>query len=448
MKQAKSFLTKILILSLPIIMGFTNRGCSFLEPLFFTNCGPDPGIRFNGLGGTANNETILVSDEGRIYISDTLCFSGFTLMIVQGNPNLNDMTFWFTPGIGNIIIGDNGTLIRLTPDFQIENLFNPAGSHNLNAISDNYPVPFQEPDLVAVGDMGTVIKSTDFGLSWFQLNFPFNYNLNDCYIRDNEIFISGDEYSFFKTTNNGETWIPVGPGLQKTAGSQNSYNRIYFYDDNLGFVGGPHGLILKTTDGGNSWQTKVAQGFSEVYDLYFVSPDSGAAVGPNGVARFTTDGGETWFEDEDVTNYLDKRDVKRIVPFGKYYGTVIGSGGLSTFIAPDSTYLDSIPGVTSVEDDFQLPTEFALYQNYPNPFNPATSIQYQVSSISQVSLKVYDLLGREVATLVNEKKYPGNYTVEFDASGLSSGIYFYQLSAGYFGKAAGFTQTKKFVLIK
>jgi hypothetical protein len=125
---------------------------------------------------------------------------------------------------------------------------------------------------------------------------------------------------------------------------------------------------------------------------------------------------------------LDGRDVKRIVPFGKYYGTVIGSGGLSTFIAPDSTYLDSIPGVTSVDDDFQIPTEFVLYQNYPNPFNPSTSIQYAVSSMQFVTLKVYDLLGREVATLVNEEKPVGRYEVEFsagsfgDASGLSSGV--------------------------
>ena len=98
--------------------------------------------------------------------------------------------------------------------------------------------------------------------------------------------------------------------------------------------------------------------------------------------------------------------------------------------------------VTSIEDTKLVPTEFSLEQNYPNPFNPSTRIQYQVSSISQVTLKVYDVLGNEVATLVNEEKPAGNYEVEFDATGLSSGIYLYRLNAGSFSKI------KKMVLTK
>jgi hypothetical protein len=92
------------------------------------------------------------------------------------------------------------------------------------------------------------------------------------------------------------------------------------------------------------------------------------------------------------------------------------------------------------------PEEFALYQNYPNPFNLSTRIQYQVSSNSQVSLKVYDVLGNEVATLVNEEQPAGSYEVEFDASSsiqnLASGIYYYQLKAG------GFNVSKKMLLLE
>jgi len=88
------------------------------------------------------------------------------------------------------------------------------------------------------------------------------------------------------------------------------------------------------------------------------------------------------------------------------------------------------------------PKEFKLEQNYPNPFNPITRIQYRVSSTSNVSLKVYDVLGNEVATLVNEEKPAGSYEVEFDAAQLSSGIYFYKL------ESAGFVQTKKMMLVK
>jgi len=83
-----------------------------------------------------------------------------------------------------------------------------------------------------------------------------------------------------------------------------------------------------------------------------------------------------------------------------------------------------------------------LIQNYPNPFNPATTIKYSIPELSFVILKVYDVLGNEIAILVNEEKPIGNYEVEFDATTLPSGIYFYRLQAG------SFVETKKMVLMK
>jgi Secretion system C-terminal sorting domain len=88
--------------------------------------------------------------------------------------------------------------------------------------------------------------------------------------------------------------------------------------------------------------------------------------------------------------------------------------------------------VTGVEFVGNVPTRFALEQNYPNPCNPISEIRYQISEIRYVRLAVYDLLGREVAVLVNEKKAPGTYTAQFDASGLASGVYLYRLQAGSF----------------
>jgi len=95
-----------------------------------------------------------------------------------------------------------------------------------------------------------------------------------------------------------------------------------------------------------------------------------------------------------------------------------------------------------VEETDYIPGEFKLYQNYPNPFNPTTVIRYQLSASGLVSLKVFDVLGKEVATLINDVKPAGSYEVQFDASNLPSGIYFYKLSAGTF------TETKKMVLIR
>jgi|GEM_PF-1654791 len=95
-----------------------------------------------------------------------------------------------------------------------------------------------------------------------------------------------------------------------------------------------------------------------------------------------------------------------------------------------------------VEVEVGPPTKFSLEQNYPNPFNPSTSIQYTVSKRQFVTLKVYDVLGNEIATLVNEEKAAGNYAVEFDGSTLTSGIYFYKLQAGIF------IETKKMLMLK
>lgn len=98
---------------------------------------------------------------------------------------------------------------------------------------------------------------------------------------------------------------------------------------------------------------------------------------------------------------------------------------------------------TSVDDQLnQLPVKFTLEQNYPNPFNPSTSIQYSVPSNENVNLKVYDILGNEVAELVNQNQPAGNYQIKFDASNLTSGIYFYTIKAG------SFVQTKKMMLVK
>jgi plastocyanin len=95
-----------------------------------------------------------------------------------------------------------------------------------------------------------------------------------------------------------------------------------------------------------------------------------------------------------------------------------------------------------VDDGELIADKFELMQNYPNPFNPSTSIQYAISKRQLVSLKVYDILGNEVTTLVNEEKERGVYSVNFDAAGLASGMYLYKLQAG------SFVETKKMILLQ
>ena len=105
----------------------------------------------------------------------------------------------------------------------------------------------------------------------------------------------------------------------------------------------------------------------------------------------------------------------------------------------DHVLVDIVSGVEVID---QVPTGFELSQNYPNPFNPSTRIKFQLQNQQDVSLKVYNLLGQEVATLVNETMNAGVYEVNFDASQLSSGMYIYTISAGEFRESRKMTLLK------
>jgi len=144
---------------------------------------------------------------------------------------------------------------------------------------------------------------------------------------------------------------------------------------------------------------------------------------------------------------------------GSEYDFAVPSGGTVDFVHEifdnegDDHWMDGFDGtvytldfssIVSVDGQSgdQLPEIYALSQNYPNPFNPTTTISYSIPQNSYVSLRVFDVLGNEVQTLVNDKKDAGNYTVTFNADGITSGIYFYQLETG------NFVTTKKMILMK
>jgi hypothetical protein len=127
-------------------------------------------------------------------------------------------------------------------------------------------------------------------------------------------------------------------------------------------------------------------------------------------------------------------------------------GGPSDSSSVGATWVFTRSGTPVREEAANVPSQFVLEQNYPNPFNPSTKIQFTIVSTQSGSasggnrqltfVKVYDVLGREVATLVNEVKEPGTYTVQFDGSNLASGVYFYRLQAGTY------VETKKLLLLR
>jgi hypothetical protein len=226
--------------------------------------------------------------------------------------------------------------------------------------------------------------------------------------------------------------------VPQSSGTTETLRDVHFTDNNTGYSVGISGTILRTTNGGANW---ISQNIGQfLMGIFFSDKDNGTVVGYNGTIMRTTNGGENW-----VVQISGSGTMLTDVSFTDINtGTVVGNYG---------TILKTINGgiITELEENAENyskpPENFLLKQNYPNPFNPTTKIKFEIPDQARndnalVTLKVYDILGREVAILVNEEKPAGEYEVEFDGADLPSGIYFYQL------KTSNYSETKKMVLLK
>ena len=156
----------------------------------------------------------------------------------------------------------------------------------------------------------------------------------------------------------------------------------------------------------------------------------------NGVRNTAAD--KSWYTVWLAFDYLStdfRSDTSKTLATDKKYKWILDVGN------PASKFAFKTVGVNASPEAL-VPGEFSLAQNYPNPFNPSTAINYTIGAKAHVTLKVYNVIGQEVATLVNESMNPGTYSATFSASNFSSGVYFYRLAAG------NFIQTNKMVLLK
>jgi hypothetical protein len=160
---------------------------------------------------------------------------------------------------------------------------------------------------------------------------------------------------------------------------------------------------------------------SDIQGISFLSGTNSAWINAAAVPYRTTNNGSNW-------------TAQTVYPIsGTLYHSSFADTSNGWAVTSNGEVLHYRPaGSTAVEPDRSFPTEYVLDQNYPNPFNPSTNIKYEIPNADHVTLKVFDLLGGEVATLVDEAKQPGTYSVQFDAGKLASGVYFYRLQAGDF----------------
>jgi len=278
---------------------------------------------------------------------------------------------------------------------------------------------------------GAVYLSTDSGINWTAVNSGMGFSpwVNAFAMMGTNLFAGGGSTlgnGVFMTTDNGINWTrPANTGIPNQ-----SITTLSVIGTNL-FAGASGAGMFLSTDNGENW-TGINTGLTNSGVRASIVVGNNLFVGTYGGGVFlTTDNGANWSKQNTGLAYLYVTSFA--ISDGKLYA---GHFGVS------SRSLSEM--VTSVEEykDANLPVEFELSQNYPNPFNPSTTLSFAISHSSLVSLKVFDVLGKEIAILVNENKPAGNYEVNFDASKLSTGVYFYQLRAGTN------VETKRMILIK
>ncbi len=233
---------------------------------------------------------------------------------------------------------------------------------------------------------------------------------------------------------NGFNWDEKNSGLTNlnvlTLASNSSY---LIAGTSQGSVGG----VYLSSDNGANWVLSLSNPW--VTSILTIGSNIFAGTFGDGVWR-STNNGSTWSQINDG------------LASGAYYALSLGVNDQYIFAGTNGSNIWRRPlsqVVTGIEDELNIqPKEYSLGQNYPNPFNPSTKIKYTIPSVGTslmkfVQLKIYDVLGNEVATLVNEEKPAGSYEVTFSAAdGLTSGVYLYKLTAG------SFIQTRKMILVK
>ncbi len=252
------------------------------------------------------------------------------------------------------------------------------------------------------------------------------------FINQNTGFFISSSKSLYKSTNKGFTWAQWGvPDL-------NLLN--YTFTDSLtGYISGyagsssVPGLIKKTTNGGVNWTVILRDTTSSIPKISFVNSYTGYAVAGSKKLYRTANGGLNWSMQIPDTSSL--ASIIGIHFINAYTGWLVGNFGAVLYT--------SNGGATFVEEPVALvPDKFRLGQNYPNPFNSSSKFKFETGKLGNVKISVYDIQGREVQTILNEKLIPGIYEVNFDGSGLNSGVYFYRMSAG------NYSETKKMIIAK
>jgi photosystem II stability/assembly factor-like uncharacterized protein len=408
----------------PIILLWTLPITSLPQSGWINQSGVTP-YTLNDVFFTDINTGTAVGESGTI-IQTVNGGTSWTSQTIPGWPELFGVCF--TDADTGMIVGDFGLILRTTNGGA--NWVNTAPSwiggvpfKGLSFINGNIGTVVGGYQLM--GWYGFILRTTDGGFTWVDQSIDtLNQELIRVSFTDaNTGTAVGFGGTIIRTTNGGQNWI------KQISGTPEHIWDVSFTDTNLGITVGFFN-VLRTTNGGLNWTT-VSTPISTLFKGVFLKESIGTAVGYHGTIIRTTDGGVIWTTQNSGTS----NELRSVFFVDSLNGVAVGIAG---------TILMTLNGgVSTIENENNnIPAEFILMQNYPNPFNSSTTFSFSLPSQSFVSLKVFDLAGRVVATVVSETNQAGNYSKQWDASNLSSGIYFYTLQAG------SFSDTKKIVLLK
>ena len=335
-------------------------------------------------------------------------------------------------------------------------------------------VGIAEEVIYMITDQDKLYKSTDFGETWQQLYFQVYSGLQALNVFSKDVLVLNAYKNLVSTTDGGSNWI-LGPTLgnvwlQETDISEpgfivgvgtyydslgrkgcffrssdfgyswhifdtdNEMKEVTMVDKQIGYaLGGKK--IYKTTDGAQSWKTILSRGgnWLQGYICFAFNDTSNGVLYSDEGMKITQNGGKTW----------SKRDYK--IPFYSSNKAAFNNGG-DLFIISESS-LVMLTSVQSFSPEIkntaiESGSEYYLLPSFPNPFNSESTIKYYIPTTSYVLIKIFNTLGEEIQTLVDEIKPFGTYEVTWNAQNLPSGVYFYQIKAG------DFISTKKMILLK
>lgn len=361
---------------------------------------------------------------------------GHLLKSTDGGSNWSDVQsgttntinkIYFKDSLNGIYVGNSGTVGKTTNsglNWFLQSLNNSIALRDFYGRNDTG---------LTIGSNGKIYKTTNFGNNWIEKPSGLTLGLYSiCLSNGNTIQVVGDSGVVLRSSNFGENW------LNGFVTPRKRLNSISFSNLNIGFIVGDTGRVYKSTNGGLNWNLELPITGNNLKFINFINQNTGYIIGSRSTTMKTTNGGINWgFQSMGVYQINDNN---RIFVADSVNMFIVGENSY-VFKSTDGGGSISYPiGIEPVS--IEIPDKYQLFQNNPNPFNPTTKIKFGIPSQSNAKIIIYDLLGREVTTLVNEQLRPGTYEVDWDGSGFASGVYFYSLVTN------DFVEAKRMVLIK